>query len=178
MKNNWKYSTLSSAEKLKRIENGDSDLYKTEMDGVNKYISLLSEVGADDGEAVSYKNKLTAASKNAAGNAAEKSDAVFPKYAGGKNYRLINSAYESLMEKMASYYEKLSALEEERETVNGYLSEWLANNGYSRDGNMAKNTLDVKNEEFDMREKELNESHEKSVKTPKRILGLDPHGRL
>lgn len=173
MKNTWKYSTLSSDEKLKRIEDGDGDLYNTETEGINKYISLLKEAGADYSEAVSYKNKLDNAKK-----AYDRESAVLPKYAGGKNRKLTESAYENIVNKMKVYKERIKELEEERETVNGYLSEWLANNGYSRDGNMAKKTIDSKNKELDNREKELKENHEKSVKTTKRILGLESYRRF
>ena len=58
MKNNWKYSTLTQAEKLKRIAQGDIDVFNTEKSNTDNHISLLKQEGIDTSAYEEYAKKL------------------------------------------------------------------------------------------------------------------------
>lgn len=175
MSNNWKYSTMTEAEKMKKIAGGDVDLLNTELNNAKKYASLLSEVNADTTGVDNYINALNgaAASKSQTNTKDDtESEKYRVKYATGAEGKFLEKQYEKLVNLTKTYFDQLNKLETEQKQVTDYLKEWFVNNGYSFDGSMASKKLEDTNKHYTDAIKELKENYKNESMTPRRLLGI------
>ena len=135
MANNWKYATLSDRERMKRIRNGDTDVYNAEKE-MNK---IMRQNRSEAGLSTDYVDGWDKAIDDAYADAvAKQNESTRIKY-HRPAISAANSAYTKAMKALRE--EKAEALknaDEQAESARDNLYEWLANNGFSDEGSTAK----------------------------------------
>ena len=141
MANNWKYASLGERERLKKISEGDKDVYSTEKARNKELKRLQTELGLSTAKTDNWESKIDSAYKSAIGAQ------LVPNFtATSKNYSSIKKALDGYNNEM-SYLtgERNSSLGDARDSAKSSyraLSEWLANNGFSNEGYTAKKEKD------------------------------------
>lgn len=132
---NWKYATLSDRERMKRIRNGDTDVYNAEKE-MNK---IMRQNRSEAGLSTDYVDGWDKAIDDAyAGALAKQNESTKIKY-HSPAISAANSAYTKAMKALRE--EKAEAIKdatEQAESARENLSEWLSNNGFSDEGSTAK----------------------------------------
>ena len=132
---NWKYATLSDRERMKRIRNGDTDVYNAEKE-MNK---IMRQNRSEAGLSTDYVDGWDKAIDDAYADAvAKQSGSVRVNYQS-PSLSAVNNAYTKAMKALRE--EKAEALKdatEQAESARENLSEWLVNNGFSDEGSTAK----------------------------------------
>lgn len=170
MANNWKYATLGQRERLSRIREGDFDVYNTEKERNKLLKEQQSKLGintrvVDDWDATidnAFNKSQQAAKKKA-----------LPSYGGGK-YAQINSELNSTIRKLRNERnESIEAAKSDAESALNYLTEWLANNGYSNDGKFAGESKEKLESALESVLKSIRDEYDEQVKnTRKRFLSM------
>ena len=177
MKNNWKYSTLTQAEKLKRIAQGDIDVFNTEKLNTDNHISLLKQEGIDASAYEEYAKKLddtfakSSVSLNHKGeqrglsNAQkaelEKDERYVDYRAGEANF--IKNVRENLAAMTGQYRDSIEQLQNEQKKT----TEWFVNNGYRNTGE-----LEEVEKYYNGAIKKLRDEYNEKSDIPTRILGI------
>ena len=158
MSYNWGFSTYGQRDKLKKIRNGDENLYKSEIALNGKLKKDYENVGLSTAEIDNW-NALVDYTWNSRKTSSGK--ASLPKLDTGK-YSAVNKAFKEANEAITYEMDKAlkSATEEEKLSMD-VLSEWLANNGFSDKGYTAKTSK----EELRKNYKELIDAIKKEYKS-------------
>ena len=134
----WKYATLSEDEKIKRIGEGDKDLYESEIKNARAYQSLLKDNGVDTARADRYITRLNEAAKiptfgTASSSDTKSKDDEKPKYLQGEKNDSMLYILDELEKAYNSYTSKRESLKEEAGKARGAVLEKLHADGYSAD---------------------------------------------
>lgn len=130
MGNNWKYSSLGQRERLDLIRRGNTDVYNAEKIKNSSLRNLRAGLGLSTAEIDEWDSIVDNAKESA--SAPKKNN--MPKFMSTKNDRVAN-AYNSYLRELRAEIERQTT--EALETAlkdSGFLAEFLANNGYSKDG--------------------------------------------
>ena len=168
MKNNWEYSTLNRAEKMKRIASGDITLYKSERENTRRYKDELSKAGVSTERADSYQNELDNALASYEGSQNTERDGTV----ASRSSQFLGQMYDKLIELENQYGTAMKKLKEEYDGSIGALSEWIANNGYSLDGDFGKSKLDDVHKLYKKAIKDLKDEYVNATSDKKRMLGI------
>ena len=163
MKNKWTYSTLSEAEKLKMISEGNKDLYKTEMENAKAYLNLLASENLETKGAKNYIRSL----KDAV-SASKKSTSSSKNWYTQDFIDEFNNNFKNLEKQ---YTDTISELEKEQKKTVDYLSEWLVNNGYSLDGNYGAGRLGEVKSAYSKEIDRLKKEYDENIKYYRSLVG-------
>ena len=134
MSYNYKYSTLGQRERLKRIRNGDSDVYQAEKELNGKQRRALAEAGVSTADIDEWDATIDNAYKSSGEKA---KNAAIPKF-GSSRLGAINKALStSIKDLKKQKNESIESAKTEAEDALEFIEEWLAANGYYKDGNLA-----------------------------------------
>ena len=139
MSNNWKYANLGQRERLDLIRNGNTEVYNAEKSRNKNLKSLRQSLGLSTDEIDNW-DKIIDNAKNGTTKVKRK------KIGGSLSSKLINERVDQLNGEYRRYVGELkdnleSSAEDavnDAEKDREYLNEWLINNGYSKDGNVAQ----------------------------------------
>lgn len=132
MGNNWKYASLGQRERLDLIRNGNTEVYNAEKIKNSSLRGLRAALGLSTAEIDEWDSIID----NAKESTQKQKQNNLPKFMSTKNDRVAN-AYNSYLRELRAEIEKQTteALETALKDSN-YIAEFLANNGYSKDGTM------------------------------------------
>ena len=137
MSNNYKYSTLNDRQRMARIRGGDEDVYNAEKALNARLKKDRIAVGLSTSDIDKWDTAIDSA-YNASVKSAKK--ASVEKYANPYISDINNAAIQSFKELRKQRDESIENVQKEAEAALEFFGEWLAVNGYSKDGSLAKKT--------------------------------------
>ena len=134
MSNNYRYSTLGERERIKRIREGDEDIYNSEKVLNQNLRRARVEAGLLTNDIDDWDTKIDYAHNTALKNAKNSSAVKFGK---SSLVDINNAAIQAYREAKNQRDESVESAKKDAEISLEILGEWLAANGYSKDGNFA-----------------------------------------
>lgn len=171
MSNTWKYSSLNQSERYKLIGNGNSDVYKSEKELNNNLKKLRESLGLSTDEVDSWDKKIDDAYRNS--SKSTKSSDNLPKFLNSRENK-ATSGYNAYVKrlKIETEAEAENAAREAKQDSE-YIAEWLASNGFSKDGNTAKREQKRISDELGaVLEKLVNSYNDKSEKARNEFMKM------
>ena len=168
MSNTWKYSSVGQSERYRLIGDGNSDVYKTEK-ALNSSLKKLREsLGLSTDEVDNWDKKIDDAYKKSS-----RSSLDLPKFLSSKEEK-ATSAYNTYVKRLNKETEaEIDKAVREAKQESEYISEWLASNGFSKDGNTAtREKKKISDELGAVLEKLMNSYNDKSEKARSEYLKM------
>ena len=134
MGNTWKYSSVGQSERYKLIGDGNADVYHTEKELNNSLRSLRKSLGLSTAEVDKWDADIDKAFKASANTA---SRANLPKFASSRIASLNKELGKSIKDLQQQRDESIESVNAQAENSLAVLEEWLAANGYFKDGSLA-----------------------------------------
>lgn len=148
MKNNWRYASLGQRERLSLIKNGNSDVYNTEKARNAELRRLRSDLGLSTEDVDDWDNIIDGA--NAAANDRRSvKNSRLPRFMNDKSSKATNEFNKTLKGLKSDYIHDTSEALDKADDELSYLSEWLANNGYSDKGSKSEKDKKEINDELE-----------------------------
>lgn len=136
MNNNWKYASLGERERLSMIKNGNSDVYNTEKERNKQLKQLRSDLGLSTDDIDNWDNIIDSANASANDKYKVKNTGL-PKFKSARLSEINARMRDTLKGLKKQRDESIETAKTEAEQTLGYISEWLASNGYSKDGSFS-----------------------------------------
>ena len=134
MSYNYKYSTFGERERIARIRGGDEDVYKTEKALNARLKRDRIEAGLPTYDIDDWDAKVDSARNTALKKA--KND-LKVKYGSASLVDINNAARQSFKDLRKQRDESVESVKEDAKISLEVLGEWLAANGYSKNGSLA-----------------------------------------
>lgn len=134
MSNTWKYSSVGQNERFRLIGSGNADVYRSEKELNSGLRKLRESLGLSTDEVDKWDKEIDNA-YNASKQSREKEN--LPKYTSSKLTDLNSALAESVKELKKQRDEGIKSINLEAENSLDVLEEWLASNGYFKDGGLA-----------------------------------------
>lgn len=163
MQNKFKYSTYTQRERLGMIRDGNEDVYNYEKQRNKELQALRRDLGLSTQDVDDWNKTIDNAYSMSQKKTQDKSG--LPKFTGGK-YAEINKAFsESIKNLRQQKDESIKNVTDDAESTLRYISEWLANNGYSEKGQLVTATKKEINDAFEAALKGILKDYEEGIQS-------------
>lgn len=135
MSNNYKYSTLGERDRIARIRAGDEDVYNSEKKLNQNLRKARVEAGLPTNDIDDWDTKIDYAHNTAL---KKQENASRVKYGSSSLTAANGVAKNAFRELKKQRDESVESVKEDAKISLEVLGEWLAANGYSKDGSLAK----------------------------------------
>lgn len=165
MKNNWKYAVLGERERLDLIKGGNNDVYNSEKERNKELKKLRSDLGLPtddidnwdsiiDNAKVEYKNSIKSPKPN------------LPKIASGGRLAAINTQMRSTLKDLKKQRdESVETAKTDAEQALDFIAEYLASNGYSKDGSLSVKSRNALEEALESMLEDIQNNYRSQIST-------------
>ncbi len=165
MKNNWKYAILGERERLDLIKGGNNDVYNSEKERNKELKKLRSDLGLSTTDIDNWDSIIDNA-KVEYGNRIKNQKPNLPKIVSGGKLAAINTQMRSTLKDLKKQRdESIESAKTDAEQALDYIAEYLASNGYSKDGSLSVKSKNVLEQALESMLEDIQKNYRNQVDT-------------